>query len=940
MRIRISSLWVPFIMGIGLFQAGNSSVFAQTLRVAAIRIEFQMDSLSATAGNGKFVLNSDFQVDCADTRFDPPPHNRAYFLDHLEAARRYWDKVSRGQVKLDVGNSQVFPLTSDGAYELPHDMLYYHPYTARYDTTAKLVEFVHDAMDAVGNEVDFSQFNTLIIFHAGLGGDFAFALDPTPGNLPSAYLNANDFQQNGYSPPIPDVLIIPESQNMLHFKETRDLFTDTDDPCFYQFGLNGTLALMLGFSLGLEPMYNTETGRSLIGKFGLMDQGAANMQGLVPAWPNPYSRYLQGWETFQDAFIGDTVSIAVDAPPIKVPIAPDEYYLIENRERNLSAPPSLPEWYINYDTASFDFGAGGVALEPDEYDAGYPGNGLIIWHIDENARVAGFNPNAGTTQWVDVVEADGAQDIGHPTRLLFKDFLEQGWWFDQWFAGNEGWFALNPNQRVYRDSSLRFGPDTHPATLTNTGRFSNITLEKISRSGSVMSFSVTSERLIDDRKISEVYGITPMTSPAVWGRLAGTDSIALFRMTATSLEPDENHIISLTQLRSGVSDSSLAYFYPYFVVHTATGNRFSDSRSDTSFSDLTDGNFTNATYFQGKFTYWLNGADSSRVMQIDTLTNHVYQIASHPDSIGALYESGSGSNFKLAPPGNFLPVYFQMGDEVNQSGQLKQVGNQLYLNNAEGSRLLSAAAPRYAIPVQADNDPAAEYILIDDHQIKVLNYNGTLVSDSPWPVDAWSGNPLVGYFKGTDYPEIFLRHAASYSIYDLHGKIVDTGALQYSDPVQPLQYFVTGTSNWQIIAGNNTYLKFSILGSSGKQPVWGTPESTWPYFRSVTGTTTPGTVTNSLMDPASVFNYPNPVTGNHTTFRAHLGVAKSWVVKIYALSGAPVAQVGSGIADQNSDNEMIWNTSSIGNGVYLANVKAVGVNGATASKIVKVMVIH
>ena len=68
------------------------------------------------------------------------------------------------------------------------------------------------------------------------------------------------------------------------------------DVCKYQYGLTGTFAMMVGQAIGLPPLWNTETGQSGVGVFGLMDQGSNNGQGLIPAPPVPWSRIEMGWE--------------------------------------------------------------------------------------------------------------------------------------------------------------------------------------------------------------------------------------------------------------------------------------------------------------------------------------------------------------------------------------------------------------------------------------------------------------------------------------------------------------------------------------------------------------------------------------------------------------------------------------------------------------------
>lgn len=936
-------------------EVGASTVTQEQITIAAVMVQFQQDTTSGTAGDGTFVLDPDYGIICSDFAMDPPPHDAAYFWDHLRAANIYWDRVSDHAVTIDLDASYL----SNHVYTLPHEMSYYHPFDQAFDLTEKLSEFTADVVSVVGSDINFSAYNTVVIFHAGLGGDFDFALDPTPGNLPSAFLTQAEMAQVGFNLPVPNVLIIPESQNMLHFPETRELFIDSDNPCFFQFGLNGTFALMMGFRLGLPPMYNTETGQALVGKFGLMDQGAANVQGIAPAWPNPYSRMLQGWTSSVPIYVGDTLQVGVDEAPLQFTISPGESYLIENKERNLhQSPPGYTEWIVNDDTVGVVIASSGVVLSTDDADAGYPGNGLLIWHIDENAIHTAENPNAGPTQWIDLVEGDGAQDLGFTTRILFGDFLEQGWWFDPWFAGNDGWFALNRQQLLTPDSLVRFGPDTHPNTRSNTGRPSHLALERISRSGSVMSFSVSSDRLVGNRNLDRIYGVIPSEIPTVLGQIRGSDSLAFFKLNESgSLNLLGNPINSLPGLLNGAIDTTIKFLYPYFVSHQSNGNSFYDIRSGVTFVDHAPMHLDNLAYTDGSISYWGNSADSAYIYQIDTTDNVPIQRYALPDSILGLISQvnviGPDSLYtahhidaenNIDIQGRRLqPVFFRTDNIYSDQNWghlfINPQGELAFRAANQETYILTSDIPRFVIPLHGDAEEAPEILLLYDNHIRIMNIHGMDFPNSPWSIDSWIGNPLVGWFTGGGLPEIFLRHNNGYSIYNLKGHLVDGGSLMAPDLNQPLSFYVTGATDWQLIAGNNTFLKFAMIDSV-KTPLWNSPEGSSEGYRYVVDSQSYSAADVPLMDLATVFNYPNPVHGNTTSFRALLGDVKSWKVDIFAMSGLQIDRLESEIVDINSYNEMVWNTTNVGNGIYLARVESKGLDGSTASKIVKVMVIH
>ena len=76
----------------------------------------------------------------------------------------------------------------------------------------------------------------------------------------------------------------------------EDIFFNENDYCDYQIGLTGIFSLLVGYAIGLPPMYNTETGDAGVGVFGLMDYGSNNGRGVIPSPPNAWSKIYMGWE--------------------------------------------------------------------------------------------------------------------------------------------------------------------------------------------------------------------------------------------------------------------------------------------------------------------------------------------------------------------------------------------------------------------------------------------------------------------------------------------------------------------------------------------------------------------------------------------------------------------------------------------------------------------
>ena len=166
----------------------KSAVNTTPIRICALRVSFPADDNKATTGTGQFLTEA--TTPCEDFVVDPAPHGRAYFRDHIRSLANYYNHVSGGKVNIDTVNSTIFPLTDDSSFQVSHAMAYYHPFLVEDSVDLRLTELLVEAVQKADAVVDFSQFDVVIVFHAGVGQDFAITLDPTPYDIPSAYLKS------------------------------------------------------------------------------------------------------------------------------------------------------------------------------------------------------------------------------------------------------------------------------------------------------------------------------------------------------------------------------------------------------------------------------------------------------------------------------------------------------------------------------------------------------------------------------------------------------------------------------------------------------------------------------------------------------------------------------------------------------------------------------
>lgn len=145
----------------------------------------------------------------------------------------------------------------------------------------------------------------------------------------------------------------------------------------------GVCAHELGHLLfGFPDLYDTDGTSEGIGNWCLMAGGSWGGGGDVPVHPSAWCKVNQGWAGVTSVTAGGTLSF----PDVKSSLAVhrlwkdgaggNEYFLVENRQRT-------------------------------GYDASLPGDGLLIWHIDENQP-----GNTDENHYkVALVQADNARDL-------------------------------------------------------------------------------------------------------------------------------------------------------------------------------------------------------------------------------------------------------------------------------------------------------------------------------------------------------------------------------------------------------------------------------------------------------------------------------------------------------------------------------------------------
>ena len=480
----------------GSLPTGFASGEPDTLRVLALRVEFQPDDDPETTGDGTFDLSASSEVE-----IDPPPHDYDYFERHLRSLKNYYDGVSHGKLILTY---DLYPHEPDGSFRLPAFMADYTSGATDAENDSLLAVFFRDALqlaDGSDPELTFSSYHSFLVFHPGAGRESDLQRD-SQKDIPSAFYNFDDFKRY-LGDKNPEYQGIPVKDG---FVREGLWLPETESQDGFEFGLNGMAAHQFGYQLGLPSLFNTHSGRSAIGRWGLMDQGFDNESGVVPAQPCIWSKVFLGWvEPYQVRSKGEDLEVAAWAlksgsvEAVKINVTPSEYFLIENRQRD-----------VNGDDAVVETVEEGVTVAVDEYDWGIPGSGLLIWHIDEEVIAANYVDNKINTdpdhRGVDLEEADGVQEIGTSYGYIYgqKD--------DAYYDGNSAWVEANPLLE-----HISFTPTSNPNSRSHSGANSFIHVTDISASDPVMSLRVSIDTYQDGWP--QFVGSTVGTNSPVFGDL-------------------------------------------------------------------------------------------------------------------------------------------------------------------------------------------------------------------------------------------------------------------------------------------------------------------------------------------------------------------------------------------------------------------------------------
>lgn len=273
--------------------------------------------------------------------------------------------------------------TITGWYHAAHNIAYYGANSNGSDINPRLL--VQEAVDAAENAgVNFSTYDNdkdgkvdgIIVIHAGYGEEAGGGAN----TIWSHHWTLESYKRTYDSVVIDDYAIVPELQNNSGSNISNI----------------GVICHEFGHSLGLPDLYDTNTSNGNsegIGEWGLMGSGNWNNNGASPSILCAWSKIFLNWSTptilssecslLLSNSVQNNIIYQINSPHT------NEYFLIENRQRI-------------------------------GFDAGLPGTGLSIWHINTSkttgAHISANDVNADESlKGVDLEEADGISALDNNT---------------------------------------------------------------------------------------------------------------------------------------------------------------------------------------------------------------------------------------------------------------------------------------------------------------------------------------------------------------------------------------------------------------------------------------------------------------------------------------------------------------------------------------------
>jgi len=938
------------------------------LKVLAVMVDFQLDTLKSTTGNGKF--NSAY-VYPDSLKIDAVAHDSAYFYQKLKFVRNYFHSVSNGVV--DFSLLKILPQI----VTLNQPIWYYNYNNGDSEFAGKRLAELHKRVWAAAklqiSAAELAEYNSFVIFHAGSGQEFSLEYDETPFDIPSVYLDNTELSKYGAGDPvITSSIILPECE-----WQVSDV---TKTPKWHFASMNGAMVLMFAHKLGLPNLYSSKDNKSGVGRFDLMDQGGGNFSGLIPAGPSAWCREFLGWSNVKnlDSYQGlSKIPLVLNSDIYKLDIDRNEYLLMEYRRAQ----------NVSQDTAFAYDGSGNVVarfFKKDNrekievvnaqavitsigdkqkkayYDYAIPASGTFIWHVDKRKTTSALVKDNKVNEdynnrGVYLEEADGSFDIGKKYWLLDAGYgTELGWTYDAFFDSNRVWREYS-NKKLYEETKkVAFSTRSFPTADNNSGIPVNIQIADFtnpSKSDTVyFSFKRTTfspefavENCGRDFKLQyhhsagEQYSILNYPDRLRVKTVDGSQDTTHTFATASANSVIHAFGNSLYRFKSIIDSPDyqrIDLSTGVVIDLTLTSNlklplqiSANIALTDSGLYNLDSAKFDNRWKNLSKLLIHSFGGDQYLMSYLRNDSVFVYagSIAGNLTEIGN-YQTGrklsglsSAAELKLVVDEQNQPVAFVVIDGQTLYSVSTANDNSPAEKSVLNGRILNIT--------DADRDGKIEIVTDENNQTVLKNQFGVIENGFPvnYSSDNVTGNNLLSYSK--DNQTVFItadtlgvvqsflqngnQNRALYQVVPvgendstLFDLVELNGNIYLSLARQDL-----GSIQYGNLGQGSLDLQNNLSGYS-----WGESSRIIRLFEKSES------ADNRLFRNGAIYNWPNPAKGDETNFRFYLTSPSTVKVTVYDLSGLKIKELTQSFSSYNDYCEMVWHLNGVASGIYLASV--------------------
>lgn len=923
--------------------------------VIGIMVEFQeeINDDPATSGNGLFLqsleeninyINYDNIFRCDPSShmvLDPPPHNSAYFRSQLVAVQNYYSKLYESE--------QFAVHMIDSIYTVSQQMKNYA--YSNLNITELFVESIELAKNKIEDYLnlndEYNFDNTIIVvFHAGLGQDFAAPLfDPTPYDIHSAYIDnemlndyineSNNVNQFAYN--FGDGILLPETLNMIYYDVVEDWYSPTltniteleNSYCDIQFGMTGLFAYFLGYRFGFQPMHNTENvtevesqGFSVptrIGQFGLMDIGMFNGRGVMPALPNPYTRSKFNigitdditLPTLENQFSNFDISQRmIDDNIVKLSISNNEYFLFENsnnefyydlcnRNYSIDDLKIFFETECNYlqDGEICDYDCDGI--EDEEIENAFwldiaKNNNLFLINTETGVIEGILNdnydlgmPGSGILLWhVDESKLNNNDRDHKMVHLEEADGIVNIGLSEPFFGSGwiiDGWH--NDYWFEGNDFYDQLNSDNSSVIINETSiPNSNLNYGTPSYFEIEIESPISNNMTVNISTLNDEFSVIEIDSNIE--RILGNDGHCMFYV--------RDSVSNISNIRTyGTGEFCESEFLSELDFDLSCSkdlNLFDTNDVILFHPDLYDG-----LCLVDNFKYYID--DNGNIL------------INHPDESPQGY-LGYSDNFEIE---EFIGIYSDC----------------------------SSSSCRDAALGDIDQDGFDEFIESNPNgDLIISNYNSSVLNGFPIPLTCL--HPLIVDIIDDNHPEIICTNSDEVSIVTHEGNI--EYSLPYNNYHHAGPFLLINNNKISYISGNKAIIFNKTYNDDIKKSIyWSNTHSTTYNYPIVQGPSIEDRISLSNnvneqsqfgIDLSKTYNYPNPFS-EITKFRYFVGTSESINIKIYDAAGFLIDEINDKQLVSNEYNEISWDGSSYKPGLYFAALNS----DNNENKLIKLLII-